>query len=285
MRIWRRRAPVRLTSPTPSTVSRTRLIFLSAISVVSRRLRSPATTTDSTGSESGSAFWMIGGRMLGGRSRSAPATFSRTSWAALSMSRSSTNWQLMRAVPACTCELTSSMPLMVESASSRGRTTWVVISSGVDPGSVMLMLTVAGSARGKRSTPRSRNEKMPRTPRNAISITANTARLTHSSARVMSSISGGERALISGVAVGSPPETPRRASPPLRGAAALTWSARPSSASLDRLDGGAVAQLLAFEGHCHRDALLQAGDDLDRPLPSRAPSLTSVSCSALCSTV
>src|SRR6185369_3735659 len=128
---------------------------------------------------------MIGGRMFGGRSRSAPATFSRTSWAALSMSRSSTNWQLMRAVPACTCELTSSIPLMVESASSRGSTTWVVISSGVEPGSLMLMLTVAGSARGKRSTPRSRNEKMPRTPRNAISMTANTARLTHSSARVM----------------------------------------------------------------------------------------------------
>ena len=184
MRIWRRRAPVRLTSPTPSTVSSTRLIFLSAISVVSRRLRSPATTTETTGSESGSAFWMIGGRMFGGRSRSAPATFSRTSWAALSISRSSTNWQLMRAVPACTCELTSSMPLIVESASSRGRTTCVVISSGVEPGSLMLMLTVAGSARGKRSTPRSRNEKIPSTPRKAISMTANTARLTHSSARV-----------------------------------------------------------------------------------------------------
>ena len=54
---------------------------------------SPATTSVITGSESGSAFWMTGGRMFGGRSRSAPATFSRTSWAALSMSRSSTNWQ------------------------------------------------------------------------------------------------------------------------------------------------------------------------------------------------
>src|SRR5260221_2697282 len=128
---------------------------------------------------------MMGGRMFGGRSRSAPATFSRTSWAALSMSRSSTNWQVMRAVPACTWELTSSMPLVVESASWRGRTTWVVISSGVDPGSLMLMLTVAGSARGKRSTPRSRNEKIPSTPRNAISMTAKTARLTQSSARVM----------------------------------------------------------------------------------------------------
>ena len=88
------------------------------------------------------------------------------------------------ACPACTCDVTSSMPLMVESASSSGNTTWVVISSGVDPGSLMLMLTVAGSARGKRSTPRSRNEKMPSTPRKAISMTANTARLTHSSARV-----------------------------------------------------------------------------------------------------
>ena len=128
---------------------------------------------------------MMGGRILGGRLRSAPATFSRTSWAALSISRSSTNWQLMRARPACTWEVTSSMPLMVDSASSKGRTTWVVISSGVAPGRDTAMLTVAGSARGKRSTPRSRNEKMPSTTRNAISITAKTERLTHSSARVM----------------------------------------------------------------------------------------------------
>ena len=72
-------------------------------------------------------------------------------------------------------EVSSSRPLMVESASSRGRTTWVVISSGVAPGRRMLMLTVAGSARGKRSTPRSRNEKMPSTTRKRSSITAKTA--------------------------------------------------------------------------------------------------------------
>ena len=42
------------TSPTPLTVSSTRLMTLSAISVVSRRLPVPATTMERTGSSSGS---------------------------------------------------------------------------------------------------------------------------------------------------------------------------------------------------------------------------------------
>src|SRR5438445_11154398 len=233
MRIWRSRAPVRLTSPTPSTVSSTRLMRLSAISVVSRRLRFPATTTESTGSESGSAFWMMGGSMFGGRSRMAPATFSRTSWAAPSISRSSTNWQLMRAPPACTCALSSAMPLMVDSAASGGSTTWVVISSGVAPGSLRLMLTVAGSARGKRSTPSSRKEKRPSTARNAISMTAKTPRLTHSSARVMA------------------------------------WRACPLASS-DGFHARPVAQLLALDGHGHAITVLDPRHHLDVPALARA---------------
>jgi hypothetical protein len=42
-------------------------------------------------------------------------------------------------------------------------------------------LTVAGSARGKRSTPRSRNEKMPSTTSDITNIVANTGRRTQSS--------------------------------------------------------------------------------------------------------
>ena len=122
-RIWRSRPPVMLTSPTPSTVSSTRLICLSATSVVSRRLLSPATTNEMTGSESGSAFCMIGGRMFGGRFRMAPATFSRTSCAALSISRSRRNLHVMRALPSVACEFNSSRPLIVLTASSSGRTT------------------------------------------------------------------------------------------------------------------------------------------------------------------
>ena len=86
------------------------------------------------------------------------------------------------------------------------------------------MLTVAGSARGKRSTPRSRNEKTPSTTRNAISITAKTPRLTQSSASVI------ER--------------------------------RSRQLSLRR-HGRAVAQLLARERHRHVLAALTPVHDLD----------------------
>ena len=184
-RIWRSRAPVIETSPTPSTVSRTRFTCLSAISLVSRRLRGLATTTVITESESGSAFWMTGGRMFGGSSRIAPETFSRTSWAASAMSRSSTKRAVMRVEPSVVWACSSSSPESVERASSIGITTWVVTSSGVAPGRRMLMLTVAGSALGKRSTPRSRKEKTPSVTRKAMSITAKTGRRTQSSARLM----------------------------------------------------------------------------------------------------
>src|SRR5689334_13900923 len=121
---------------------------------------------------------MMGGRMLGGSWRSAPATFSRTSCAALSISRSRTNLQVMRALPSVAVELSSSRPLIVLTASSSGRMTCVVTSSLVAPGSLMLIVTVAGSALGKRSTPRSRNEKTPRTTRKLMTMTANTGRFT-----------------------------------------------------------------------------------------------------------
>src|SRR6267142_189887 len=55
------------------------------------------------------------------------------------------------------------------------------ISSGLAPGSDSLTLTVAGSALGNRSTPRSRKEKIPSTTSDMTSIVANTGRRTHSS--------------------------------------------------------------------------------------------------------
>src|SRR5574339_929029 len=73
------------------------------------------------------------------------------------------------------------MPAMPLSAFSIGITTAEVISSGDAPGSCSRTLTVAGSALGKRSTPRSRNEKMPSTTSDVTSIVANTGRRTHSS--------------------------------------------------------------------------------------------------------
>src|SRR5262245_10036011 len=44
---------------------------------------------------------------------------------------------------------------------------------------------MGGSAVGKRSTPRSRNEKTPSTTRNSISIVVNTGRRTQTSANVI----------------------------------------------------------------------------------------------------
>src|SRR5262245_7954589 len=44
---------------------------------------------------------------------------------------------------------------------------------------------MGGSAFGKRSTPRSRNEKTPSTTRNSISIVVNTGRRTQTSANVI----------------------------------------------------------------------------------------------------
>ena len=83
------------------------------------------------------------------------------------------------------CASISSMPEMLLSASSSGSTTAVAISPGLAPGSCTVTVTVAGSALGKRSTPRSRNEKMPSTTSDITSIVAKTGRRTHSSERDM----------------------------------------------------------------------------------------------------
>src|ERR1043165_7564104 len=73
------------------------------------------------------------------------------------------------------------MPAMPLSAFSIGMMTDDVISSGAAPGSRSATVTVAGSAFGNRSTPRSRNEKMPSTTSDMTSIVAKTGRLTQSS--------------------------------------------------------------------------------------------------------
>ena len=153
-------------------------------------------TTDMIGSESGSTFWMTGGSTCGGRSRIAPETFSRTSLAASLMSRSSTKRRVTVALPSLMrCASISSMPEMLLSASSSGSTTAVAISAGLAPGSCTLTVTVAGSAWGKRSTPRSRNEKMPITTSDITSIVAKTGRRTLSSERDTLALRGLDRLL------------------------------------------------------------------------------------------
>src|SRR5262245_60258995 len=66
-------------------------------------------------------------------------------------------------------------------ASSIGSMTDEEISSGLAPGSTSDTLIVAGSARGKRSTPRLLNEKIPVTTSDMTSIVAKTGRRTQSS--------------------------------------------------------------------------------------------------------
>src|SRR5262245_17649668 len=91
----------------------------------------------------------------------------------------------MRAAPSITMISSSSKPLTLLNCSSTGRITWLVISSGLAPGNRTRTLTMGGSAFGKRSTPRSRNEKTPSTTRNSISIVVNTGRRTQTSANVI----------------------------------------------------------------------------------------------------
>src|SRR3954452_21598902 len=119
------------------------------------------------------------------------------------------------------------MPL---SAFSIGITTALVISSGEAPGSRRFTLTVAGSARGNRSTPRSRNEKMPSTTSDITSIVAKTGRRTRSSESML---------------FGLLPRLPG-----------------PGRAGLARLDRLPVDQLVDV-GHRHRIAGIDAADDLD----------------------
>ena len=155
---------------------------MSATSVIVRSGYGPATATVKIGSASGSTLAMTGGKTWGGRLPIAPETFSRTSCAASLMSRSRTNLTETCALPSwMRCDDISSIPEMLLRASSIGSTTDVAISSGLAPGSWSDTLTVAGSALGNRSTPRSRNEKIPSTTSDMTSIVANTGRRTQSS--------------------------------------------------------------------------------------------------------
>ena len=182
MWISRARPPERLTSPTPLTVWMTRAICLSVSSVSVRRLIAfDDTMSDMTGSASGSTLVMTGGSSSAGMFLMAPATFSRTSFEASLMSRSRTKRTVIWPRPSAMRAWISSIPETPLIASSIGSMTVVDISSGLAPGRVSATLTVAGSALGKRSTPRPRNENVPSTTSDITSIVAETGRRTQSS--------------------------------------------------------------------------------------------------------
>ncbi len=127
---------------------------------------------------------MMGGSTCGGTLRIAPETFSRTVFAASSRSRSRTNLILMLPPPRFAVDVIWSMPPTLLSAFSIGVITEVTTSSGLAPGSRSTTLTTAGSAFGKRSTLRPRNEKIPSTTSDVTSMVAKTGRRTQVSANI-----------------------------------------------------------------------------------------------------
>src|SRR3954462_1986132 len=231
MWISRARVPAIEIWPTPLTVWIERETCLSAISVSVRRLiASDDTISEITGSASGSTLVMTGGSSSGGTPLIPAATFSRTSLAASLRLRSSTKRTVIWPPPSLIRAEISSIPETPLIASSIGSITEDEISSGLAPGSDSETLTVAGSARGNRSTPRSRNEKMPSTTSDITSIVAKTGRRTQSSESMLFGL------------------LPR-----------LPGPGRAGPARLDRLP---VDQLVDV-GHRHRIAGIDAADDLD----------------------
>ncbi len=133
--IWRDRPPTTSTWPTPLTLSIRRRSTLSAYSVMSRTGRVDVTATLSTGDASGSIFSMAGCSAVAGRLCSTRLTLSRTSCAATSTFFSSRNVTMTCDTPSDETERSSSMPLMVLTASSILSLISVSTCSGAAPGS------------------------------------------------------------------------------------------------------------------------------------------------------
>ena len=126
---------------------------------------------------------MIGGSASGGKSRSTPATRSRTSCAAASISRLRSKVIITIEEPGPEIERSWSMPSTVLTASSMRRLTSVSTSSIEAPGSTVRTETVGTSTEGKRSTRRRVKLAIPITTSVAISIEAKTGRRMKTSTR------------------------------------------------------------------------------------------------------
>src|SRR5688572_30662583 len=85
-------------------------------------------------------------------------------------------------MPSIEVERSSSIPLMVFTASSIFSVTSVSISAGEAPGFMTVTVIVGKSTFGKRSTPKRKKEKAPMTTIDKINIVANTGRFTQTSA-------------------------------------------------------------------------------------------------------
>ena len=107
-----------------------------------------------TGIESGSNFSTNGCSMSLGRSERMRFTLSRTSWAAMSASFSSTKVMKTWEMPSEETERSSSMPLVVFTASSILSVISVSTSSDAEPGKRVVTVMMGKSILGKRSSPR-----------------------------------------------------------------------------------------------------------------------------------
>ena len=118
------------------------MICLSAISEISLGVRRPEITSVRMGDESGSIFVTTAGCVSRGNWPWMPATLSRTSCVAASISRSSTNVTEQRALPWLELQRSSSMPLIVLTADSMGLVIDVSTSSALAPDRLTPIVTV-----------------------------------------------------------------------------------------------------------------------------------------------
>src|SRR4029079_631805 len=115
------------------------------------------------GFASGSNFWITGASAVSGRSGKVVATLSRISCAPTSPDLSNEKLTTTVERPWTDVDRTSSMPLMVLTASSVRLVMSVSISSAVEPGLTTTMETVGTSTLGVRSTPKEKYENPPTT--------------------------------------------------------------------------------------------------------------------------
>src|ERR1700744_260423 len=107
------------------------------------------------GKSAGFTLRKVGGCGIArGRKREAPEIAACTSWAALSILRSSENWMVMLVEPWVEDEVIESMPAMVENWFSSGAATPDAIVSGSAPGRLAFTWMVGKSTLGRSLTGR-----------------------------------------------------------------------------------------------------------------------------------
>ena len=134
------------------------------------------------GAASGSSFWTTGWSMSFGRSARTVLRRSRTSWAATLTSFSMTKLMMTWETPSVVTDRSSSIPLIVLTASSILSVISVSMSSGAAPGWFVMMTMMGKSTFGKRSTPSCTYPAMPMTHRTRMRTDAKIGRFTQRAA-------------------------------------------------------------------------------------------------------